>query len=439
MAHLLRMPEVAANVTVAVLHEWFVAEGDSFAAFDPIVSVETDKALVDVEAETPGVVLRLVVPAGSQVDVGAPIALMGSADEQAGDIDALLAELGAGTTSASPASERRTVAEPAATILPAAATSPLSPAADQPASSTAVHGERIFSSPLARRVAREAGLALDRINGTGPHGRITRRDVDAALADERARNEDAPDGESEDPAPTPMDLRSQPRVAAGHTDAPHDRMRRAIASRLTRSKQEVPHFYLRATVRVDRLLALRQKLNASGDLRISVNDMVVKAVACAHSQVPAMNVVWLPDALRRFDQVDVSVAVTTERGLVTPVLRGVDGMTVSTVAKTVRDYVERARAGRLRQDELEGGSVTVSNLGMYGTEDFTAIINPPQAAILAVGAAREEPVAHKGKVAVRNTMRVTLSVDHRAVDGALAAEWLRAFVGVVEDPIRLLA
>jgi len=215
-------------------------------------------------------------------------------------------------------------------------------------------------------------------------------------------------------------------------------MRAAIATRLTQSKRDVPHFYLRATVRADRLLALRRRLNASGDVRISVNDLVVKAAARAHTLVPAMNVVWLPEALRQFASVDVSVAIAGERGLVTPVLRGVDGMTVSAVAAGVRDFVERAGVGRLRQEELEGGALTVTNLGMYGTEEFAAIINPPQSAILAVGAAREEVVVVKGRPAVRSVMRVTLSVDHRAVDGALAAEWMRSFVAVVEEPVRIL-
>ncbi|MFJ5260025.1 dihydrolipoamide acetyltransferase family protein [Streptomyces sp. NPDC088387] len=490
MAHVLRMPEVAANVTEAVLHEWFVADQAQFEAADPIAAVETDKAVVEVEAEAAGVVLRLLVPAGSQVDVGAPIALLGGPGEQPVDVDAVLAELGVVAPEGT-APERRTVpdtrvpeppprnsspdpAPPAAAPVPAAA-APQEPAVASPDGGS----RRIFSSPLARRVARDAGLPLDEITGTGPHGRITRRDVEAALnarttapspsdAAPQSSKTVPPDSATmpsapntvppvpgtvppppgptpPSPGPTPPSPSPtppspvRPRHPAAHEDTPHSRMRNAIATRLTESKRDVPHFYLRATVRADRLLALRTRLNGPGDLRISVNDLVVKAAARAHTLVPAMNVVWLPGALRRFTAVDVSVAMVTERGLVTPVLRGVDSMTVSAVSAGVRDFAARARDGRLRQEELEGGALTVTNLGMYGTEEFAAIINPPQSAILAVGAAHEEPVAVKGRVVVRSVLRVTLSVDHRAVDGVLAAEWMRAFVAVLEEPVRILA
>ncbi|MEU3980663.1 2-oxo acid dehydrogenase subunit E2 [Streptomyces sp. NPDC026672] len=442
MAHVLRMPEVAANVTEAVLHEWFVADEGHFEAADPIASVETDKAVVEVEAEAAGVVLRLLVPAGAQVDVGAPIALLGAPGERPGDIDAVLSELGVAAETAPTVPERRTVPEARTPALePRAALPPADPPEGGDGVPAPAGGERIFASPLARRVAREAGLALEEITGTGPHGRITRRDVDAALAARNAarapRDDDAP--RAGGAAPAPARHRGSVTEPAAYTDVPHSRMRLAIATRLTESKRDVPHFYLRATVRVHRLLALRARLNASDDVRISVNDLVVKAVARTHSLVPAMNVVWLPDALRRFTSVDVSVAIATERGLVTPVLRGVEGMTVSAVAAGVRDFAERAREGRLRQEELEGGALTVTNLGMYGTEEFAAIINPPQSAILAVGAAHEETVAVKGRPAVRSVMRVVLSVDHRAVDGALAAEWMRVFVAVMEEPVRILA
>jgi pyruvate dehydrogenase E2 component (dihydrolipoamide acetyltransferase) len=215
-------------------------------------------------------------------------------------------------------------------------------------------------------------------------------------------------------------------------------MRRAIATRLLESKQTTPHFYLRATARVDKLLKLRSELNGVGDLRVSVNDMVIKAAAQAHTVVPAMNSIWTPDAVRTFSSVDIAIAVATETTLLTPVLHGVEHLSISAVATSARDLAERARAGRLRQDELEGGALSVTNLGMFGTEEFAAIINPPQSAILAVGAARPEPVAHKGKVSVATVMRLTLSVDHRAVDGALAAQWMTAFVQTLEKPLRIL-
>jgi pyruvate dehydrogenase E2 component (dihydrolipoamide acetyltransferase) len=228
-------------------------------------------------------------------------------------------------------------------------------------------------------------------------------------------------------------------AAAKYQDVPHSRMRRAIAARLTQSTQQAPHFAVRGTARVDKLLKLRARLNEAATVKVSITDLVVTAAARAHAAVPAMNVIWLPDAVRQFSSVDVAVAVATERGLVTPVLREVDRMTVSAVAAATSDLVARARAGRLRQDELEGGALTVTNLGVFGTEDFSAIINPPQSAILAVGAARQEPLVHKGKLTVGTVMRVTLSVDHRPVDGAIAAQWMAAFLALIETPLNILA
>jgi len=215
-------------------------------------------------------------------------------------------------------------------------------------------------------------------------------------------------------------------------------MRRAISARLTQSKQEVPHFYLRATVRAGRLTRLRERLNGAPGARISVNDLVVKAVARTHSLVPEANVVWTPDAMRQFASVDVAVAVATDTGLLTPVLRGVDAMPLSAVTVGVGDLVKRARDGRLRQEELEGGAMTVTNLGMFGTEEFAAIINPPQSAILAVGAVRREPVVGRRGLTAARVLRVTLSVDHRAIDGALAARWMQTLVSLLEDPVQIL-
>jgi pyruvate dehydrogenase E2 component (dihydrolipoamide acetyltransferase) len=277
---------------------------------------------------------------------------------------------------------------------------------------------------LARRLAHEAGLSIDQLTGTGPNGRILRRDVERAQAAPRPAAAAAP---------------QRPAQPAAFTDVPHTKLRRLIAARLTESTQTAPHFYLRGSARVDRLLELREELNDGVHARVSINDLVVKAVAQAHLLVPAMNVTWGEDAVRSYASVDVAVAVATEHGLVTPVLRSVEQMTVTAVATAVQDVVERARAGRLQQPELEGGSISVTNLGMYGTEEFAAIINPPQAAILAVGAAREEPVVVDGALQVGQVMRVTLSVDHRPVDGVVAAQWMRAFVDLLEHPARILA
>ena len=225
----------------------------------------------------------------------------------------------------------------------------------------------------------------------------------------------------------------------GYRDIPHTRMRRAIATRLAESTREAPVFTIRGSARVDALLSLRKDLNAATDVRISVNDLIVAAAARAHVTVPQMNAIWMPDAVRQFDDVDIAVAVATDNGLVTPVVRGAQRLTISALARASGDAVVRARDGKLRQDELEGGTLTVTNLGVFGTEDFTAVINPPQAAILAVGAARQEAVVTEGDLGVATVLRVTLSVDHRPVDGATAAKWMAAFLALLESPLRILA
>ncbi len=418
MARLMRMPEVAAGGTSAVLHEWSVAERAEFASEDVLATVETDKAVVDVEADEPGVVVKLLVPSGATVEVGAPIAVLADPGETVGDVDSLLAQLG--VAAAAPPDPEGAPDQPLSPPVPAAlvpetvAASGLT--ATPPANGNG-HG-RIFASPLARRLAREAQLPLEGVTGTGPGGRIVRRDVEAA---------------SRRPEPAAAVASSD----SAYTDVPHTPMRRAIARRLTESKQTVPHFTLRATIRVDELLKLRADLAAIGTTA-SVTDLLVKAAARAHTVVPRMNAIWTPDATRTFSSVDIAVAVATDTGLVTPVVRGVERAAVGAIAGTVRDLVERARAGRLRQDELEGGSLTLTNLGMYGTEEFAAIINPPQSAILAVGAARQEPVVVDGQLAVATVLHATVSADHRVIDGALAAEWMAAFVAAVEQPLQLL-
>ncbi|MFI2304327.1 dihydrolipoamide acetyltransferase family protein [Actinacidiphila glaucinigra] len=421
MAELLRMPEIAANTEEAVLESWNVGVNVPYAAGDPIVTVETDKAVVEVEAESDGVLLRLLVEAGTKVEVGTPIAVWGAPDEPASAVDGLVASLGTGAApvAASPGSvlpgsateETATQEPPAAMVAPAAG------------GAARAGGGRLFASPLARRRARELGVDLNSVTGSGPRGRIRRADVEAA----------APSG-------TGAEGGTRPAAEAGarFVDVPNTRMRTAIARRLTESKRNTPHFYLRGSARVDALLALRQQINAGQGVRVSINDLLVKAIASAHTGVPAMNVQWADTSIRHFSDADIAVAVATDGGLVTPVVRGVDSLSMSGVATATKDLIARAKDRRLRQDELEGGSITITNLGMYGTEDFAAIINPPQAAILAVGAVRQEAVVEDGAVDVASVLRLTLAVDHRAVDGATAAEWLREFVDVLEHPLRIL-
>jgi pyruvate dehydrogenase E2 component (dihydrolipoamide acetyltransferase) len=294
---------------------------------------------------------------------------------------------------------------------------------------------RIFSSPLARKIAKDAGLALEDIPGTGPRNRVLRRDVEAALA-ARITEAAAPLVEE---GRSPVSKPTTPATSATYDEIPHTRLRKAIAARLQQSKREAPHFYLRATIRADRLVALRAEVNEGSDVRISLNDLVLKAVAGAHVRVPEMNATWTDDAVRHPHSVDIAVAVATERGLVTPVVRDVPSLTVTALAARVQDLAARARDGKLKQDELEGGTISVTNLGMYAVEDFAANINPPHAAILAVGAVREEPVVEDGRLVVGKTLKVTLSVDHRPVDGVVAAQWLKAFVDLMEHPARALA
>ena len=412
MATLLRMPAIAAGATDAVLQAWQLPEHAPFSATDVLATVETDKAIVDVEAETDGVLLKTLVDGGSRVGTGAPIAILGDQGEQIDDLDALLRRLGV--------TDRAPVKQPLAQLVDGATTG----ATQRPAGAatgTANGHTRVFASPLARRLAREAGLHIDQIVGTGPSSRILRRDVEAALA-----------------APAPAPVSTEPNDAASqrYTVVLHSRLRSAIANRLTES-QRTPHFYLRATCRVDALLEAREHLNAVSPTKISINDMVVKAAARAHVVVPAMNVAWMPAAVRMYSSVDIGVAIATDDGLVAPVLRDVDRLSISDVATRLHDFVQRARAKTLRQDEIEGGTLSVTNLGMYGIEDFAAIINPPHAAILAVGAARPEAVVVDGSLSVATVMRVTLSVDHRPVDGAVAADWLRTFTDLIEHPVRI--
>jgi pyruvate dehydrogenase E2 component (dihydrolipoamide acetyltransferase) len=418
MATLFRMPELAANTTEAVLGAWLVAENAAFAAGEALVTVETDKASVDLEAETDGVLLRALVPAGASVDVGTPIAVLGVAGESADGLDVAGVGAGGGVDRGAEADS-----------------SGPDKAADSGAGNgTALASARIFTSPLARRLATEAGLDLATITGTGPGGRVVRRDVTAAIATTAIATAKVPAPPVEaDPRPAPP-----PTTIADHDDTPHTRMRRAIATRLAEAKQTIPHFYVRATCRVDKLLALRTELNAAGPDHVSVNDLILKAAARAHVLVPAANAIWTETATRRFATADLAVAIATETGLVTPVLHAVERTPVSVVAARVRDFADRARAGTLRPDELVGGTLTVTNLGMHGIQEFAAIINPPQSMILAVGAARPEPVVQDGAVTVATVLRVTLSVDHRVIDGVLAAEWLNAFAGVLENPVRAL-
>jgi pyruvate dehydrogenase E2 component (dihydrolipoamide acetyltransferase) len=420
MARFIRMPSVMANATDAVLSQWLTSPGQKVAVGDPIAEIETDKAVVEYAAETEGTIGRFLVEAGSRVMVGEPIVVVLEEGEDA---------------TASPQDEDPTpavvtfeeAAPPSTAAAPRASGAPdASPTGSAPTGPDPVgehRKDRIFATPIARRVAAQRGIDVARVTGTGPNGRIVRRDVESYRAAPAAGTVDSETASS----------------AGGYRDVPLTGMRRAIAQRLTESKSTIPHFYVTAHVHADRLLALRQEVNSSSPRKISVNDFVVKAVAAALVAVPAANASWNGDSIRYFDSVDVAVAVAVQNGLLTPVLRGVERLGLVELSTQIAQLADGARSGRLQQHELEGGSFAVSNLGMHGVDEFSAIINPPQAGILAVAAAKPQPVVgDDGQLAVGNVMTMTLSADHRVVDGAVAAEWIAVLVDRLQNPVSLL-
>ena len=421
MTIVIRMPEVLAGATECVVSRWSVSEGDVVNVGDVLAEIETDKASVEYHAEEAGTVARLIATEGALVDVGTPIAIFAVAGDTESDIERALAEAGLAASESAPSAPVESVAEPATAV---AETS--TPAEAQIELTDA--GGRLKASPIVRKMAKELGVDLSRVAGSGPAGRIVRRDIDALVASGALTNPVA----AASSAPMPQASN------ATYSEIPHTSMRRAIARRLTESKSTVPHFYLKADCVVDKLLQARVDVNEALGIKTSVNDWVVKAVAHALMAVPAANVVWSDQSMRQFTQADISVAVATEGGLYTPVLRGVERMSIPEISEQIRDLADRARQGKLKQDDIEGGSFAVTNLGMLGTEEFSAILNPPQSGILAVGAAREKAVAINGALAVANVMTVTLSADHRAVDGALAAQWMVAFKTAIEHPLSLV-
>ncbi|HEX4396649.1 MAG TPA: dihydrolipoamide acetyltransferase family protein [Trebonia sp.] len=431
MASVVRMPSVLAGASEAAIASWLVAPGDSVAVGQPLAEIETEKALVEYAAEQAGVVGRLVLAAGDTGGIGDPIAVLVADGETDADIDAAL---GSETPAPAQAPAPTVAAAPAPSGTRSMDHRPPEKAVDGPSTANGQQptaperGSRIFASPLVRKIAGERGIDLAAIAGTGPNGRIVRRDLEQFLATQPERVEP-------EPVQTPAPVQASTPVVAGDRLVPHTPMRRAIARRLTESKATTPHFYMVTECVVDELLELRKRINESSPVKISVNDFVVMAAGAAFRDVPEANVTWTDEGMLEHGSVDISIAVATEGGLVTPVLRGVDGKRLSDVARESQDLARRARERRLRQDELEGGTFSISNLGMYGTLEFSGIINPPQSGLLAVGAARQQPVVTDGAVTVATVMRCTLSIDHRALDGALAARWLAAFTIRLEHPL----
>jgi len=406
------MPALSPTMTEGVLARWLVEEGAAVAPGDVIAEIETDKATMEVEAVDEGVLAKILVPAGTEgVAVNAPIAILAQEGEDVSGYDA-------------PPAAPQAPAEPPAPQQAAAPTA-------QPQQGPGERDDkRVFASPLARRIAADRGLDLAAIQGSGPHGRIVKADV------ETARPLPPLTGGGQGGVPPQQAVQG-----AAPTALPITMMRRVIAQRLAESKSTIPHFYLEADVTLDALLAARADINAGADgaYKVSVNDMLVKAAACALMAVPAAHVAWGAEAMTQFHSADIAVAVATDGGLITPIVRAAHAKGLAAIATEVKDLAARARAGALKPAEFQGGSFTISNLGMYGVRAFSAIINPPQSMILAVGAGEQRPVVEGGVLAIRTVMTATLSADHRAVDGAVAAQWLAAFRGFVETPARMLA
>jgi pyruvate dehydrogenase E2 component (dihydrolipoamide acetyltransferase) len=425
------MPALSPTMTEGNVTKWLKKEGDEVHSGDVLAEIETDKATMEFEAVDDGRLGRILVPEGAEgIKVNQPIALLLGEGE---DPSALgkLAEKPAPPVAAASASEPPRAAEPRPVV--------------QPAPGRGGNGKgRIFASPLARRMAQQAGLDLAAITGSGPQGRIVKADIEAALSGERPAPAPARPISQPQPTPAAPPTLSKERVLAfagnpAYTERPLTAMRRVIARRLTESKQTVPHFYLTVDCEIDELLKFRSELNAKSDAyRISVNDFVIRAAALALRQVPAANASWSDEAILLWDTVDIAVAVALEDGLITPIVKNADRKGLAAIANETKDLAARARTGKLKLEEFQGGTFSISNLGMFGVRDFAAVINPPHGGILAVGAGEQRPVVKNGALAIATVMSCTLSCDHRAVDGAVGAQFLAAFKKLVEDPLTML-
>ncbi len=437
------MPALSPTMEEGNLAKWLVKEGDSVSSGDVIAEIETDKATMEVEAVDEGTVAKIVVPEGTEgVKVNALIAVLAEDGE-----DVAEAAKAGGNGAAAPAPAAAETAAPAAPTPPPAEAPPAASPAPAPAAPVAATGERVFSSPLARRLAKEAGLDIAKITGSGPHGRVVKRDVEAAVATGGAAAAAAPAPAAAASAPTGM---SDDQVLSlfeegSYELVKHDGMRKTIAKRLQESKQTIPHFYVSVDCQLDDLLALRAQLNGAApevdgapSYKLSVNDMVIKALALALHDVPDANVSWTDEAMVKHKHSDVGVAVSIPGGLITPIIRKADQKSLSTISNEMKDYGKRAKERKLKPEEYQGGTTAVSNMGMMGVRDFAAVVNPPHATILAVGAGEQRPVVRDGAVSIATVMTVTLSTDHRAVDGALGAELLQAFKRYIQNPMSML-
>ncbi len=439
------MPALSPTMEKGNLAKWLKKEGDKVKSGDVIAEIETDKATMEVEAVDEGTIAKILVPEGTQdVAVNDVIAVL------AGDGEDVKAA-GAGAASAPPkaASTAQTPAAakpaPPAAAPAAKAAAPATQAA-VPASQTNGHA-RIFSSPLARRLAKEAGIELARIDGSGPHGRVIARDVEEARSGKGLKAPAAAPAGAPSIAPSMSDKQIRALYEDGSYEViPHDGMRRTIAQRLTASVQTIPHFYLTMDCNIGKLVEAREEINAAAPrdkdgkpaYKLSVNDFVIKALAIALQRIPNANVSWTDGGMLKHRHSDIGVAVAMPGGLITPIIRKAETKPISTISAEMKDFAARARARKLKPEEYQGGTTAVSNLGMYGIKDFTAVINPPHATILAVGTGEERAIVKHGKIEIAQMMSVTMSCDHRAVDGALGAELIGAFKMLIENPVMMV-
>jgi pyruvate dehydrogenase E2 component (dihydrolipoamide acetyltransferase) len=449
------MPALSPTMEKGNLAKWLKKEGDTVKTGDVIAEIETDKATMEYEAVDDGVIAKIVVPEGTaDVPVNQLIAVIAQEGE---DVKAAAAGAGRGAPAPKAAPPPTPAAAPAA---PPVQAKPAAPPPQAPKSAPAeqkpvinghgggTSGDRIFSSPLARRIAKDAGIELGRIQGTGPHGRVIARDVEAAKAGGGLR---APAAPASAAAPTIAPSMSDQQIRALYEEGsfdfvPHDGMRRTIAQRLTASTQTIPHFYLTIDCDIGKLLDAREEINASAPkdkdgkptYKLSVNDFVIKALAVALQKVPDANVSWTDAGMLRHKHSDVGVAVAMPNGLITPIIRAAETKSLSVISNEMKDFAVRARARKLKPNEYQGGTTSVSNLGMYGIKDFTAVIKPPQSTVLAVGTGEERAVVRDGKIVAAHIMSVTMSCDHRAVDGALGAVLIGAFKSLIENPVMML-
>ncbi|MEH6496247.1 MAG: pyruvate dehydrogenase complex dihydrolipoamide acetyltransferase [Pseudomonas marincola] len=423
------MPALSPTMTEGKLANWQVKEGDAVSSGDVLAEIETDKATMEVEAVDEGIIAKILIAGDTDnVAVNTPIAILLEDGEDASALE------GYSVGGAAPAAAPAAASTPASTPAPAAA-----PTASTPAPSAAPATGRVFASPLARRVASNSNIDIANVVGTGPRGRIVKADVEGFIASGGAAAAPVTAAPTATAPAAALPVGSTPPHAGEHTEIPLNGMRKTIAKRLTESKTTIPHFYLTVECELDNLLDMRKKLNSKSDeYKISVNDFIIRASALALKKLPAANAIWGGDKILQYKDIDISVAVAIDGGLITPVVKAADQKGLASISGEMKELAGKAREGKLMPEEYQGGCFSISNLGMFGIKEFSAVINPPQSAILAVGAGAERPVVRDGALAIATVMSVTLSCDHRVIDGSVGAELLQYFKGYIEEPLTMM-